>query len=226
MRKLDYSPLIISLKTAIIATAITFVTGIISAYWVVKIKKFKGLIDGIFTLPLVLPPTVCGFFLLKIFGLNGFIGKLFYDIFNFKIVFSWEATIIASTVVSFPLMYRTARGAFEQLDKNLIYSAKTLGLSNTYIFVKIVIPNSISGIIAGSVLAFARALGEFGATIMLAGNIQGKTTTISTAVYSAMSAGNYNLAYKWVLINLLISFIAIGLLNFFTSKQTKSVKMR
>jgi len=219
---LDYSPLWISLKTAFFATVITFFTGILAAYWVIKLKKFKGIIDGVFTLPLVLPPTVCGFFLLKIFGVNGFIGNLFLKTFNFRIVFSWQATVISATVVAFPLMYRTARGAFEQLDSSLVFSAKTLGLSNTYIFLRIVIPNCISGIVAGIVLAFARALGEFGATLMLAGNIQGKTRTISTAVYSAMAAGDYDLAYKWVLVNLLISFLVIGFMNYWTSNQNKS----
>ena len=223
---MDYSPLWISLKTATISTAVTFVTGTLAAYWVIKLKRFKGLIDGIFTLPLILPPTVCGFFLLKIFGGNGFIGKFFIENFNFRIVFSWQAAVITASVVAFPLMYRTARGAFEQLDNALIFSAKTLGLSNTYIFLRIVIPNCISGIVAGAILAFARALGEFGATIMLAGNLQGKTRTISTAVYSAMSAGDYNLAYKWVLVNLVISFLVIGLMNYWTSNQNKIAKKR
>lgn len=223
---MDYSPLWISLKTATLATAFTFVIGILAAYWVVKLKKIKGIIDGIFTLPLIMPPTVCGFFLLRIFGINGFIGKFFLEVFNFRIVFSWQATVIASTVVAFPLMYRTARGAFEQLDSSLVFSAKTLGLSNTYIFLRIVIPNCISGIVAGTILAFARALGEFGATIMLAGNIQGKTRTISTTVYSAMAAGDYELAYKWVLVNLAISFLVIGFMNYWTSNQNKSLEKR
>lgn len=223
---MDYSPLWISLKTATFATCLTFVFGILAAYWVIKLKKFKGIIDAIFTLPLVLPPTVCGFFLLKLFGVNGFIGKFFIETFNFRIVFSWQATVISASIVAFPLMYRTARGAFEQLDSTLVFSAKTLGLSNTYIFMRIVIPNCISGIAAGAILAFARALGEFGATIMLAGNIQGKTRTISTAVYSAMSAGDYKLAYKWVFVNLLISFIVIGLMNYWTSNQNKTAKKR
>lgn len=223
---MDYSPLWISLKTATLATALTFVLGILAAHWVVKLRKIKGIIDGIFTLPLVMPPTVCGFFLLKIFGVNGFVGRFFLEVFNFRIVFSWQATVITSTVVAFPLMYRTALGAFEQLDKSLVFSAKTLGLSNIFIFIRIVIPNCISGIAAGTILAFARALGEFGATLMLAGNIQGKTRTISTAVYSAMAAGDYNLAYKWVLVNLVISFVVIGLMNYWISNQNKSVKKR
>ncbi|WP_406243453.1 molybdate ABC transporter permease subunit [Tissierella carlieri] len=219
---MSYSPLLISLKAAVIATIITFICGIYAAYLTTKLKRFKGLVDGFLTLPLVLPPTVVGFFLLVFLGKNSFIGKLLalYDI---SIVFSSTATIIASAVVSFPLMYRTARGAFEQLDRNMIYVARTLGLSEHEIFLKIMLPNSFSSIIAGTILAFARALGEFGATIMLAGNIPGKTQTMAVAVYSAVQGGNRALAYKWVAIMVAISFIAILIMNKLESVKINKV---
>ncbi|MGJ0845399.1 molybdate ABC transporter permease subunit [Tissierella praeacuta] len=215
---MNYSPLLISLKAAIIATIITFILGVYIAYLTTKLKRFKGLVDGFLTLPLVLPPTVVGFFLLVFLGKNSFIGKLL-SIYDISIVFSSTATIIASTVVSFPLMYRTARGAFEQLDKNMIYVAKTLGLSEHKIFLRIMLPNSLPSIIAGTILAFARALGEFGATIMLAGNIPGKTQTMAVAVYSAVQAGNRVLAYRWVAVMVTISFITIVIMNKFESLQ-------
>lgn len=202
------------------ATLLAFITGTVAAYLVVNLNKYvKGVLDGIFTLPMILPPTVCGYFLLKLFGVRGIIGKPLLDLFGIKVVFSFSATIIAATVVAFPLMYRTARGAFEQLDRSLIYSAQTLGLKGSYIFLRIVVPNCKRGILAGSVLSFARALGEFGATIMLAGNMPGKTQTISTAVYSAMAAGNDELAYRWVLVNLVISFASMLLLNVWSEKS-------
>lgn len=215
---MDYSPLLISIKAAVLATGISFILGIYAAYFTFKLNRFKGLVDGIFTLPLVLPPTVLGFFLLILLGRNSPIGKVL-DLFNFSLVFSSAATVIASAIVAFPLMYRTTRAAFEQLDKNLIYVARTLGLSEHEIFLKIMIPNSFSAIMAGTILAFARALGEFGATIMLAGNIPGKTQTMAVAVYSAVQAGNRTLAYKWVSIMLLISFFTIWIMNKFENKK-------
>ncbi|MDU5081800.1 molybdate ABC transporter permease subunit [uncultured Tissierella sp.] len=219
---MSYSPLLISLKAAVIATIITFICGIYAAYLTTKLKRFKGLVDGFLTLPLVLPPTVVGFFLLIFLGKNSFIGK-FLALYDISIVFSSTATIIASVVVSFPLMYRTARGAFEQLDRNMIYVARTLGLSEHEIFLKIMLPNSFSSIMAGTILAFARALGEFGATIMLAGNIPGKTQTMAVAVYSAVQGGNRALAYKWVAIMVAISFIAILIMNKLESVKINKV---
>lgn len=211
---MSYSPLIISLRAAILSTAIDFILGIYSAYLISKSKRFKGVIDGILTLPLVLPPTVVGFFLLILLGKNSIIGKILLK-FNTSIMFSRAATIISATVVSFPLMYRTARGAFEQFDRDMIYVARTLGLSEHEIFRKIILPNSFSSIVAGTILTFARALGEFGATIMIAGNIPGKTQTMSVAIYSAVQAGNRQLAYKWVVLMATISFFIIVLMNRF-----------
>jgi molybdate transport system permease protein len=219
---MNYSPLFISLKAALFSTIITFFLGIYIAFLTTKLKRFKGLVDGFLTLPLVLPPTVVGFFLLIIFGKNSFIGNLLGR-YNISIVFTNAATVIASTVVSFPLMYRTARGAFEQLDRNMIYVARTLGLSEHQIFIRIMLPNSFSSIMAGTILTFARALGEFGATIMLAGNIPGKTQTMSVAVYSAVQAGNRALAYRWVAIMAIMSFITILLMNKFETAQINRI---
>ncbi len=219
---MDYSPLWISLRTALIATALAVVIGIVAAYYVNKLGKvLKGAADGILTLPMVLPPTVVGFCLLVFFGTRGPAGQFFESVFHTKIVFSWYAPIIASTVVAVPLMYRTMRGAFEQFHRTIIYSAQTLGLKNTFIFWRIILPNCRHSLIAGTVLAFARGLGEFGATIMLAGNIPGRTTTISVAVYSAMAAGNNDVAFKWVLIDLAISFAMMFVMNLFTG-ETRS----
>lgn len=217
---MDLSPLLISLKTAVIATVITFFLGLYAALLVTKLKRFKGLIDGIFTLPLVLPPTVVGFFLLLIFGRNSLIGE-FLAQFGKTIVFSPTATVIASAVVAFPLMYRTTRGAFEQIDVNIIYAARTLGMGEHELFWRVIMPNSWPGIAAGTILAFARALGEFGATIMLAGNIPGKTQTMAVAIYSAVSAGNREAAYRWVIIIIAISFFTIILMNYWTSRQQR-----
>lgn len=215
---MELSPLILSIRAAIFATIITFILGVYCAYFSLKLNKFKGIVDGFFTLPLVLPPTVVGFLLLVSLGKNSFIGKFLLN-YNISIVFSGVATIIASVVVSFPLMYRTARGAFEQLDKNMIYVARTLGLSEHQIFWKIMMPNSFNSIVAGTILAFARALGEFGATIMIAGNIPCKTQTMAVAVYSAVQAGDRALAYKWVLVITFLSFITMILLNNFEGRE-------
>lgn len=214
---MDYSPLWISLRTALISTVFAVFIGIFAAFYVIRSGKLlKGIADGVLTLPMILPPTVVGYFLLVFFGIHGPAGKLFMALFHERIVFSWYAPVIASTVVAFPLMYRTMRGAFEQFDTTLIYSAQTLGLTNTFIFWRIILPNCRYSIIAGTVLAFARGLGEFGATIMLAGNFPGRTTTISVAVYSAMAAGDQALANKWVLIDLAISFAVMLAMNFVT----------
>ena len=185
----------------------------------------RGFIDGIFTLPLILPPTVIGFFLLLICGKNGFVGKIFMS-FNKNIIFSWSATVIAATVVAFPMMYRTCRSAFEQIDKNMISAARTLGLSETKIFFKVAIPLAWPGIIGGLVLSFARALGEFGATLMIAGNIPGKTQTMPVAIFFAVESGDMNKAMLWVLIIVAISFIMIFLLNYWCDTQQKLIGNR
>ena len=223
---MDFSPLWISLKTAFLATIITSIIGIFISYKMANYKgRGRGLIDGVFTLPLILPPTVIGFFLLLICGKNGFVGKIFMS-FNKNIIFSWSATVIAATVVAFPMMYRTCRSAFEQIDKNMISAARTLGLSETKIFFKIAIPLAWTGIIGGLVLSFARALGDFGATLMIAGNIPGKTQTMPVAIFFAVEGGDMNKAMLWVLIIVAISFIMIFLLNYWCDTQQKLIGNR
>ncbi|AQS04615.1 molybdate ABC transporter permease subunit [Clostridium beijerinckii] len=218
---MDFSPLWISIKTATLSTIITFFLGIIVSYWMSNFKgKSKGIIDGLFTLPLILPPTVVGFFLLLICGKNGPIGKLL-DLFNTSLIFSWSATVIAAIVVSFPMMYRTTRSAFEQIDINILSAARTLGLSEFKIFYKIAIPLAMPGIIGGLVLSFARAMGEFGATLMLAGNIPGKTQTMPLAIFFAAEGGDMQKAILWVIIIVTLSLFLILILNYWSEVQLK-----
>lgn len=223
---MDFSPLWISIKTAFIATIITSIIGIFISYKMANYRgRGKGFIDGILTLPLILPPTVIGFFLLLICGKNGFIGRIFMS-FDKNIIFSWSATVIAATVVAFPMMYRTCRSAFEQIDKNMILAARTLGLSEIKIFFKIAMPLAWPGIIGGLVLSFARALGEFGATLMIAGNIPKKTQTMPIAIFFSVESGDMNRAMFWVLIIVLISFFMIFLLNYWCDTQQKIIGNR
>ncbi|AVK50927.1 molybdenum ABC transporter permease [Clostridium sp. MF28] len=218
---MDFSPLWISIKTATLSTVITFFLGIMVSYWMSNFKgKSKGIIDGLFTLPLILPPTVVGFFLLLICGKNGPIGKLL-DLFNTSLIFSWSATVIAAIVVSFPMMYRTTRSAFEQIDINILSAARTLGLSEFKIFYKIAIPLAMPGIIGGLVLSFARAMGEFGATLMLAGNIPGKTQTMPLAIFFAAEGGDMQKAILWVIIIVTLSLFLILILNYWSEVQLK-----
>ncbi|WP_343337824.1 Molybdenum transport system permease protein ModB [Terrisporobacter petrolearius] len=220
------TPLWISIRTSLLATFITFFIGIGSAYLVANYQgKWKGLIDSLFTLPLVLPPTVLGFFLLLLFGKNGPMGKLL-ALMDKSIIFTWSATVIAATVVAFPMMYRSARSAFEQIDINLISAAKTLGLSNWKIFYKIAIPLAWPGIIGGLVLSFARALGEFGATLMIAGNIPGKTQTMPLTIFFEVQAMDYKGAMLWVMTIVAISVVMILILNKWSDKQQEIVGKR
>lgn len=212
---MDFSPLIISFKTAVCSIVITFFIGIFVAEKIhlIKNRKIKIVLDSLLTLPMVLPPTVAGFFLLYLFGINRPIGRLFLEWFHLKIAFSWEATVLAAVVISFPLMYRSARSAFDQVDVDVIDAARTLGLTERYIFWKIRLPLAFSGVASGGILAFARGLGDFGATVMIAGNIAGKTRTLPLAVYSNVAAGRMDQAdlYVWVLVT--ISFFVISLMN-------------
>lgn len=218
---LDLSPLWISLKTAALATVITFFIGIITAYWMLGYRgKGKSLIEGIFVSPLILPPTVVGFLLLLLFGKNGPVGKLM-EPFDFSIVFTWYGAVIAATVVAFPLMYKTALGAFAQIDGNLLRVARTLGASESTIFWRISLPLALPGILAGTTLAFARALGEFGATLMLAGNIPGQTQTIPMAIYFAVEAGEMNEAWFWAIAIMVISLSGIIVVNFWQELQER-----
>ncbi len=214
---MDLTPIWISLKTASITIVLTSILGLLAAWWMISRKSevTKMIFDGIFTLPMVLPPTVAGFFLLLVFGVNQPIGKLFMNLFHVRIAFTFSATVIAAVVISFPLMYRNARGAFEQVDADLVHAARTLGMSEWTIFHKILIPNALPGIISGGVLAFARGLGEFGATAMLAGNIIGKTRTLPVAVYSEVMSGDMDAAGFYVAIIVAICFTAVILLNLY-----------
>ena len=217
----DLSPLWISLKISLLATFITFFLGIAAAYWMLGYRgKGKSLIEGIFVSPLILPPTVVGFLLLLLFGKNGPLGKLM-DSLNFSIVFTWYGAAIAATVVSFPLMYKTAQGAFEQIDSNVLQVARTLGASEWKIFWRITVPLAFPGILAATTLAFARALGEFGATLMLAGNIPGQTQTIPMAIYFAVEAGAMNEAWFWAIEIVAISLSGIIGVNFWLEIREK-----
>lgn len=207
-------PLIISLKTSALATVITFLLGIALAYLVCNLKRGKSLIDALIMLPMVLPPTVVGFFLLLIFGKRSPLGQFLLQ-FDINFVFTFKAAVIAAIVVSLPIMYRTTRGAFELIDPNIIFAAQTLGISNWRIFWHVLIPNSKSGIIAGLVLSFTRALGEFGATIMFAGNVPGITQTMSTAIYAAVQANDYELAFMWAILLATFSLVFIYAMNYF-----------
>ena len=204
-----WSPLYNSLRIAAISTVAVFFLGILAAYYIAKLPRLvKGVLDVVLTLPLVLPPTVAGFFLLYLFGVKRPIGIFFLQYFGVKIAFSWTATVLAAVVMSFPLMYRSARGAFEQVDPNLMAAARTLGMSEWSIFHKVLIANAMPGIVSGGVLAFAR-----GATAMIAGNIAGKTRTLPMAVYSEVAAGNMDAAYRYVAIIVVIAFLSVILMN-------------
>jgi len=222
----DLSPLWISLKVALVATLFTFAIGITAAYAMLSYRgKWKSLIEGIIIAPMVFPPTVVGFLLLLLCGKNGVLGQLL-ERFHINIVFTWYAGVIAATVVSFPLMYKAALGAFEQVDRNLIKAARTLGANEFTVFWRIAIPLALPGILAGTVLAFARALGEFGATLMLAGNIPGLTQTMPIAIYFAVEAGAMQEAWFWSLMIIGISLLGLILVNFWDrSKVIKTPKI-
>jgi molybdate transport system permease protein len=216
---MDWYPLWNSLRIAGISCIIVFFTGILFAYYIARLPRMlKAVLDVILTLPLVLPPTVCGWLLLLVFGLKHPVGRFLQE-FGIQLVMTWYGGILASAVVAFPLMYRTARGAFESFDETLEWSGKTLGLSNTFIFWRIRMPACRQGILAGTVLAFARALGEYGATSMLIGYIPGKTATVSTTVYQLWRTNDEAGAMKWVLINLAISAVILSIINFSEGKN-------
>ena len=217
---LDFSPLFISLKTGVVATIISFFLGIFAARKVIKAgPKMKAVADGLLTLPMVLPPTVAGFLLLLIFSRRRPIGIFLFENFDIKVVQSWLGCIVAATVIAFPLMYRNARAAFEQVDVNLVYAGRTLGMKEREIFWKVVVPNAGPGIVSGTILTFARALGEYGATSMLAGNIPGKTGTISQKIAMVIQDGDYVTAGIWVIIVTAIAFVIIAAMNLVSSKS-------
>ena len=211
---MDWYPLYNSLRIALISSVIVFFTGIFAAYYIAKLNRVvKGILDVVLTLPMVLPPTVVGYFLLLLLGTKRPLGIWFMENFGVKLVMTWYSGIFAASAVAFPLMYRTARGAFESFDETLAYSGQTLGLGNVYIFWRIRMPACRQGILAGTVLAFARALGEYGATSMIAGYTPGRTATISTTVYQLWRTDNDALAFRWVLVNVVISAVVLLAVN-------------
>ena len=211
---MDLFPLWNSLRIAGISTFIIFFLGIFAAYYIAKAPRIvKGILDVVLTLPLVLPPTVVGYLLLRLLGPRRIIGAWVLSTFGLKLTMTWWSAIFATVVVIFPLMYRTARGAFESFDETLAWSAKSIGLSNTFIFWRIRMPYCKQGIMAGTVLAFARALGEYGATSMIAGYTPGRTATISTTVYQLWRTSDDALAFRWVLMNMAISFVVLLAVN-------------
>ena len=216
-------PLWNSLRIAGISTVIVFFLGILAAYYVAKAPRLvKGILDVILTLPLVLPPTVVGYLLLRVFGPRHLIGQWLLERFDLRVTMTWWSAILATAVVIFPLMYRTARGAFESFDETLAYSAQSIGLSNSYIFWRIRMPCCRQGILAGTVLAFARALGEYGATSMISGYIPGRTATISTTVYQLWRTNEDALAFRWVMVNLAISFVVLLTVNMLEKRSRSS----
>ena len=222
---MDWYPLFNSLRVAGISCVIVFFVGILAAYYVAKLPRaVKGVLDVVLTLPVVLPPTVVGYFLLLVMGPYRPLGAWFLEVFDLRLTMVWYSGVFASTVVAFPLMYRTARGAFESFDQTLAWSAQTLGLSNTYIFWRIRMPYCRQGILAGTVLAFARALGEYGATSMIAGYTPGRTATISTTVYQFWRTGNDELAFRWVMVNMAISFVVLMAVNLLEKNERQRRK--
>jgi molybdate transport system permease protein len=217
--EIDWSPLYISLKTGILATILAFFLGISAAVLVMRVNQtVTWILDGLFTLPLVLPPTVAGFFLLLLFSLKRPFGQFLYVNFDIKFVQTWPGCVIAACVIAFPLMYRNARAAFEQVDVTMIYAGRTLGLSEWKIFWRVIMPLAAPGIASGTILAFARAIGEYGATSMLAGNILGKTRTIAVGIASEVAAGNYDVAGFWVIVIMIFSFVMIFCMNAIAAK--------
>lgn len=219
---LDWSPLLVSLKTGAAATVLSFFLGIYAAErtWKAGAKK-KAVIDGILTLPMVIPPTAVGFCLLLLFSTRRPVGGFLYENYHIRVIQSWAGCVIAATVIAFPLMYRNARAAFEQVDMNLVYAARTLGMSETAIFWKVVIPAAGPGIAGGAILTFARALGEYGATSMVAGNIPGKTGTISQKIAMVIQDGDYATAGLWVVIVAVIAFTIIVVMNLIAGRHRR-----
>lgn len=220
---MDLYPLYNSARIALISSVLVFFLGICLAYYVAKLPPLiRGALDVLFTVPLVLPPTVVGYLLLRFIGPHRFIGAFFFENFDIRLTMTWWSTVFATTVVAFPLMYRTTRGAFQSFDRNIEDSARTLGLSDSFIFWRIRLPCCRAGITAGLVLAFARAMGEYGATSMISGYTPGVTATISTTVYNLWRTGSDDLALRWVLLNLGISAVVLLCLNVFESRGRKS----
>jgi molybdate transport system permease protein len=222
---MDASPILLSLETSVTATALVTLAGTVAARWRIRRRGATfELLDGLFLLPLVLPPTVVGFLLLMVLGRASWTGRMLYGL-GLRLVFSWPATVVAAAVTTFPLMYMTARAALEQVDAPLVEAARTLGAGEARIFRQVMLPLAWPGLAAGVVLTFARALGDFGATLILAGNIPGKTQTLPLAIFFAVEAGNTHEAIEWSLVTVGISLAALGALNLWT-RHRRGLAMR
>ncbi|WP_181350359.1 molybdate ABC transporter permease subunit [Thalassobacillus sp. CUG 92003] len=221
---MNFTPFYLSLKIAGIATIFVFTVGVVLARVLAR-KNFrgKGILESLIMLPLVLPPTVVGFGLLYVFGQNGIIGKVLLNWFDLQVVFTWMGAVLAATVVSFPLMYQSASAAFQNYDGNLENAALTMGASKFKVFWTISFPLAWPGLLAGLVLTFARALGEFGATLMVAGYIPNKTETIPLAIYFAVESGRRETAIVWVIIIVVLGFSAIMWLNWWSKRTIMKV---
>lgn len=221
---MDLSPIFISMKTAAVSITVTFFLGLLLAWGVLAVRSgsLQALLDSILTIPLVLPPTVVGFFLLWIFGVKRPLGAFFLEVLGVKIAFSWVATVLAAVTIGLPLMYRSARGAFEQVDPDLLWAGRTLGMGEWELFWRVQLPNALPGVVSGGVVAFARGLGEFGATAMLAGNIAGKTRTLPLAIYSAVAAGDMDTAWVYVAIIVAISLGAVVVMNLAAARERRN----
>ena len=220
---MDWFPLYNSLRIAAVSTVVIFFLGIGAAYYVAKTPRWiKGILDVIFTLPLVLPPTVVGYLLLRLLGPKRIVGAWALEQFGLRLTMTWWSAIFATAVVIFPLMYRTARGAFESFDETLAQAGRTLGRSNTWIFWRVRMPCCRQGILAGTVLAFARALGEYGATSMIAGYTPGRTATISTTVYQLWRTNDDAMAFRWVMVNMAISAVVLLAVNMLEKKDRRA----
>lgn len=225
LNNLDWSPLFISLKTGAAATILCFFLGLWAARGVLHLgPRARAVVDGVLTLPMVLPPTVAGFFLLLLFSLRRPLGSWLYESFDIKVVQTWAGCVIAASVIAFPLMYRNARAAFEQVDMDLIYAGRTLGMSERAIFWRVVVPAAGPGVASGTILTFARALGEYGATSMLAGNIAGKTGTIAQRVAMVIQNGDYLTAGVWVAVIMVIAFVIVTAMNLISSRGNQNQK--
>jgi molybdate ABC transporter, permease protein len=224
---LTIEPVLISIKTASVAILFTFVIGTLLAYLVCRMRneQVKAIVDAILTLPLVLPPTVAGFFLLYIFGVNRPIGSFLADL-GIKLVFSWQATVVAAVIIALPLMYRSARAAFDQVDPIYMEAARTIGMSESKIATKILFPLAAPGLTSGAILAFSRGLGEFGATIMIAGNIANVTRTMPLAIYSAVVGGRSEEAFGYVAILVIVSFLFVWGISIFTESKRGKYRLK
>ena len=220
-KNLDWSPLWVSLRTTGVAILVIFILGLLAAWLTLRVSnRMKGILDTIFTIPMVLPPTVCGFLLLMFFGNNSVTGQFFISM-GIDLVFTWPAAVIACIVVGFPMMYRTVRGAFENIDANMLDAARTLGWNERRIFSRIMVPLAWPSIAAGTVLAFARAMGEFGCTLFFAGNYVGITQTIPIAIYFDWMGGKTDVALFWVIVVILVSFLVILFINIYSSRTQR-----